>query len=200
MGDWTTRIWNEDLKSSLITTSYATTAIRGGSWSPTRPSVFYTIKADGNLDVWDLCYKSTAPTLTVRGSLWQNEGLKAQVNVKNVALTSFAMHENGSLCGIGSSEGDTTLLELSQNFVQPVSNEKQVRKAFLSYFWDFLLQSLAALFERETLKEKNLEKIHREMKIRARKEANKKDDILDVEERSLEQLEDQFRSLTNMKS
>ena len=66
MGDWSARLWNEDLKTPLIHTAYAKTDVRGGSWSPTRPAVFYLIRADGSLDIWDLCYKSTAPTLSVR--------------------------------------------------------------------------------------------------------------------------------------
>ena len=66
MGDWSARLWNEDLKTPLIHTAYTQTDIRGGAWSPTRPAVFYLIRADGSLDIWDLCYKSTAPTLSVR--------------------------------------------------------------------------------------------------------------------------------------
>ena len=39
---------------------------------------------------------------------------------------------------------------------------------------------LASFFERETLREKNLEKANREMKIRARKEAASKKEDLDA--------------------
>lgn len=37
-----------------------------GTWSPTRPGVFFTTKMDGTLDVWDLFYKHNEPTLTVQ--------------------------------------------------------------------------------------------------------------------------------------
>lgn len=68
IGDWTARIWNEDLKVPLMTTSYHASNIVGGTWSPTRPAVFFTIKSDGCLDVWDLFYKCNEPSLTVRQS------------------------------------------------------------------------------------------------------------------------------------
>lgn len=31
--------------------------LTGGAWSPTRPGVFYIIKWNGNIDVWDLLEK-----------------------------------------------------------------------------------------------------------------------------------------------
>lgn len=35
-------------------------------WSPVRPSVFFTVKADGVLDVWDILFKQNDPTLSVK--------------------------------------------------------------------------------------------------------------------------------------
>lgn len=40
--------------------------VRAGTWSPQRPGVFFTIKMDGTLDVWDLFYRHNEPTLTVQ--------------------------------------------------------------------------------------------------------------------------------------
>lgn len=65
IGDWTARIWNEDLKVPLMTTTYHASDIVGGTWSPTRPAVFFTIKSNGCMDVWDLFYKCNEPSLTV---------------------------------------------------------------------------------------------------------------------------------------
>lgn len=36
VGDWTTRIWNEDLKTPIITSKYQSTYLTGARWSPTR--------------------------------------------------------------------------------------------------------------------------------------------------------------------
>jgi len=44
IGDWTARIWMEDLKTPIMTTKYHSSYLMGGTWSPTRPGVFFTIK------------------------------------------------------------------------------------------------------------------------------------------------------------
>lgn len=35
-GDWTARVWNEDLRTPLITTAYHTAHLTAIRWSPTR--------------------------------------------------------------------------------------------------------------------------------------------------------------------
>lgn len=35
-------------------------------WSPVRPSVFFTVKMDGVLDVWDILFKQNDPTLSIK--------------------------------------------------------------------------------------------------------------------------------------
>uniref|UniRef100_A0A0E9RS69 Uncharacterized protein n=1 Tax=Anguilla anguilla TaxID=7936 RepID=A0A0E9RS69_ANGAN len=37
-----------------------------GCWSPVRPSVFFTVKMDGTLDVWDFLFKQNDPTLSLK--------------------------------------------------------------------------------------------------------------------------------------
>lgn len=37
-----------------------------GAWSETKPSVFYTIRADGCLDAWDVLQKQKDPILTIK--------------------------------------------------------------------------------------------------------------------------------------
>jgi len=44
IGDWTARVWMEDIKTPVMTTKYHDTYLMGGVWSPTRPGVFSTIK------------------------------------------------------------------------------------------------------------------------------------------------------------
>lgn len=60
VGDWTAKIWMEDLKSPLITTKYDKSYLTSGCWSPTRPGVLFTTKLDGTLDVWDYYHVSVA--------------------------------------------------------------------------------------------------------------------------------------------
>lgn len=37
-----------------------------GVWSESKPSVFYTTRADGSLDCWDVLQKQREPILTIK--------------------------------------------------------------------------------------------------------------------------------------
>ena len=41
------------------------TYLSSGCWSPIRPSVFFTTKMDGTLDVWDIIHKQSDPVLNL---------------------------------------------------------------------------------------------------------------------------------------
>ncbi|KAG9337234.1 hypothetical protein JZ751_029519 [Albula glossodonta] len=67
VADWTARIWSEDIKeSSIMWTKYHMAYLTDGCWSPVRPSVFFTVKMDGTLDVWDFLFKQNDPTLSLK--------------------------------------------------------------------------------------------------------------------------------------
>lgn len=69
LGDWTCRIWNEDLRTPLLVSRYSNSYLTAGTWSPTRPGVFFTSQSDGCLSCWDLFYKHNEPSLQVRTKL-----------------------------------------------------------------------------------------------------------------------------------
>jgi len=141
VGDWTTRIWSEDVKdSSIISTKYHDSYLADACWSPHRPAVFYSARKDGYLDCWDLLFKQNSPTLSV--------------SVFNEALKSC--RPNPSRQGIiacGSDDGQTALLSLSNHFYQTTKVEKQ---------------QVNGLFDRETKREKILEGRQRELKLKER--------------------------------
>jgi dynein intermediate chain 2, axonemal len=60
------KIFNEDIKTPIMTTKYHQTYLTNGRWSPTRPAVFLTSKMDGSIDVWDYFYKQKEPTLSIQ--------------------------------------------------------------------------------------------------------------------------------------
>ena len=92
IGDWSARVWMEDLKTPIMTTRYHGTYLTGGTWSPTRPGVFFTIKADGEMDVWDYYYKQDDPTLSVKVT-------------EGTPLTSFNVQDTGRLVTVGAADG-----------------------------------------------------------------------------------------------
>lgn len=140
IGDWTARIWSEDIReSSIMWTKYHMSYLTDGCWSPVRPSVFFTTKVNGTLDVWDIVFKQNDPTLSLQ--------------VCEEALQSIRVQEGGRLIATGSQGGTTTLLELSDGLCNLQRNEKSL---------------VTAMFERETRREKILEARHREMKLKER--------------------------------
>ncbi|XP_049458526.1 dynein axonemal intermediate chain 2 [Epinephelus fuscoguttatus] len=150
VGDWTARIWSEDIKeSSIMWTKYQMSYLMDACWSPVRPSVFFTVTMDGVLDVWDILFKQNDPTLSLK--------------VCDEALYSLRLQDNGRLVACGSQQGGATLLEVCGGLSTLQRNEKSL---------------LAAMFERETKREKILEARQREIRLkeRSRSEQSREDD------------------------
>jgi dynein axonemal intermediate chain 2 len=145
VGDWTTRLWNEDLKQPVLTSYYESAYVTSSCWSPTRPSVFFVTKSDATLEVWDFYYKQNDPVFSTK--------------VGDCELTSVSVHKAGRLVAVGSADGTTSILEISDSLALPQPNEKQ---------------SLQVMFERETKREKNLEIRYNQRRKDARKAANKR--------------------------
>lgn len=142
VGDWTARIWSEDIRDSAIMwTRYHLSALTDGTWSPVRPAVFFTTKMDGTLDVWDIVFKQRAPTL--------------RIQVCDEPLNCVRAQEQGRLLACGSHSGTTTIVELSEGFCALSKNEKNL---------------VSNIFERETRREKILEGRQREMKLKMKKD------------------------------
>ena len=139
IGDWTAKIWSEDIKNPIITTKYHDSYLTGGCWSPTRVGVFFVISADGFLNVWDFFHR-------------QNE-IAYSHKIGNASLSSIGIQGNvqsgGKLVAIGDSNGSVNLLEVCDSLAHPQNGEKA---------------AINAMFERESRREKNLEVREREMK------------------------------------
>ncbi|XP_076247328.1 dynein axonemal intermediate chain 2 isoform X1 [Calliopsis andreniformis] len=138
VGDWTTRIWSEDCKESCIAwTPGHRDFLMGGAWSVTRFSVFFLIKVDGTLDVWDLLIQQDSPVLSVK--------------VCDEILTCVKPHEQGQLAAVANKSGTTFLLEFSEALTINQRNDK------------FLF---TALLDRETRREKVIEAKNRELRLK----------------------------------
>lgn len=67
VGDWNARIWSEDCReSSIIWTKYCNVELTDGAWSPTKCSLFYLSRMDGNVEAWDLLQQQSEPVLTMK--------------------------------------------------------------------------------------------------------------------------------------
>ena len=168
IGDWSARIWMEDLKSPIMTTRYHGTYLTGGTWSPTRPGVFFTIKMDGEMDVWDYYYKQNDPTLSVKVT-------------EGTPLTSFNVQDTGRLVTVGAADGSATLMELCEGLHVMQPNEKQ---------------SVNQMFERETRREKNLEAAAKDARNAAKRAGMRRDDVKEVSDDAIAQVEKEFMEMT----
>ncbi|KYN14063.1 Dynein intermediate chain 2, axonemal [Trachymyrmex cornetzi] len=140
VGDWTSRIWSEDCRESCIAwTPGHRDFLTGGAWSATRYSVYYLIKVDGTLDVWDFLIQEDSPVLSIK--------------VCDESLTCLRPHEQGQLAAVANKKGSTYLLEFSEALTVNQKNDKLL---------------LTALLDRETRREKVIEAKNREQRLKMR--------------------------------
>ena len=143
IGDWCVKLWNEEITSPIITSKCFKSYVTDAAWSPTRPGVFVATKLDGTLDVWDIFYKQSDPTLSLQ--------------VDADALKCVRVQEAGSLLAAGTADGSVYMLELSENLSTIQNNEKVV---------------VLNMLERESKREKNLEARAKELKAKAKRMAD----------------------------
>mmetsp|Transcript_49227 Transcript_49227/g.110719 ORF Transcript_49227/g.110719 Transcript_49227/m.110719 type:complete len:570 (-) Transcript_49227:356-2065(-) len=141
IGDWTVRLWNEEIKHPIMTSKYFKNYLLDAAWSPTRPGVFLTTKMDGTLDVWDYFYKQNDPTLSLQ--------------VDEDGLFTVKIQEAGNLLATGSVDGSVYMLELCEGLSAMQSNEKS---------------SVMQMLERESKREKNLEARQKELRQKEKRQ------------------------------
>jgi dynein intermediate chain 2 len=174
VGDWSARLWAEDVRAPLAATPYRPAYLAGGAWSPTRPGVFVFVGSEGELEAWDLLTSRAAPALTAP--------------LAAGALTAVAAAPGaraGRLWAAGGADGAATVLDLSAVLAEPQGDE---RAAF------------AAMCERECGRERALERGAKEAKARARREAAVRAEAGAAEaasEEDLRRLEAEFEALAS---
>ena len=109
VGDWTAKIWSEDLKTPIMQTKYHNSYLTDGCWSPQRAGIFYLTRMDGFIDIWDFYYR-------------QNEIAYSQ-KISDNPLTCISI--NHSRCALGDSEGSITLMSLCKSLYEPQPGEKE---------------------------------------------------------------------------
>merc|ERR1711991_673233 len=148
VGDWTARIWMEDLKTAIMTTKYHSSYLTAGCWSPVRAGVFFVTRMDGVVDIWDYFYR-------------QNEVAYSH-KVGDANLSSIAVQGNlqagGKLVAMGDVHGTVSLLELCESLA---SSHQQTEK-----------KAIELMFERETKQERNLEARERNLVRQKAQEQN----------------------------
>lgn len=50
----------------MLVCRYQTSYLMDACWSTVRPSVFFSVKMDGTLDIWDVLLRQNEPTLSLK--------------------------------------------------------------------------------------------------------------------------------------
>merc|ERR1719199_1304894 len=171
VGDWTARIWVEDLKTPIMTTKYHSAYLTSGCWSPTRAGVFFVTRMDGVVDIWDYFYRQNEVAYSHKVG---DDGLSS-VSVQGTSQSG------GRLVAVGDIQGTVSLMEVCESLAHSQANEKQ---------------AIAGMFERETKREKNLEVRERDMKRKKLQfEADKQAEAAEKKDGKDEKMEELLRKV-----
>lgn len=165
IGDWSAKIWSEEIKQPIMQTRYHNSYLTDGCWSPTRPGIFYLTRMDGFLDVWDIYYR-------------QNEVAYSQ-KISDAVLTSMSV--NGSMAAIGDSDGTVSMMSLCRALYDQTLQPKEK-------------EVMGQIFEREFKREKNLELARKaaERAVKPKNADKNKDKIAERLTAQLQDIEDKF--------
>jgi dynein intermediate chain 2 len=142
VGDWTARIWMEDLRTPIMTTKYHSSYLTAGCWSPTRAGVFFVSRRDGVVDIWDYFYRQNE----VAYSHKIGDSMLSSIAVQGAVQSG---HGGGKLVAIGDVTGTVSLLEVCESLAVQQGNEKK---------------AIELMFDREMKQEKNLEARERDLR------------------------------------
>jgi dynein intermediate chain 2 len=177
VGDWTAKVWNEELKTPIMSTNYDGAYLTGGCWCPTRPGLFYTCKNDGTLDAWDLFFRHSSPAFSTK--------------VSDIGLTSLKVQQSGSMVACGDASGSVTVLSVSNALYE---------------LQDYERPAMTEMTERESKREKHIE-LRQAARKKAEREKPAKETVFDPLEEDdeatkaiLNEIEEQFFQQLNVES
>ncbi|CAK1596202.1 unnamed protein product [Parnassius mnemosyne] len=139
-GDWSVKIWNEDLSfSPILSNTNHLNLISDVAWAPNRFSSYMTVSSDGKLRYWDLLRKHHTPIATLP--------------ISKKSLLKMNIHEEGKLVAMGDFDGVLYITALSDSLIIPDKHDKIL---------------ITQAFERETRRERILEMRTKEIHLKAK--------------------------------
>ena len=114
-------LWREGRSVPIFTSPSTASRIVGAVWSPVRPGVIVVGRADGNIDAWDFCEQSHAPSTTLPAA--------------SCAITSMKFSKSSRsdvhYLGVGDESGNLHILDIPRSLCRPaVSERRRVREFF----------------------------------------------------------------------
>ncbi|CAH0723392.1 unnamed protein product, partial [Brenthis ino] len=168
-GDWNVRIWSEEVRTApIIVSKPYRYQVTDVAWAPLRYSSYMVVSEDGVFYYWDLLRKYKQPVATL--------------HISKYGLTKVVPHTEGKFIAAGDNNGSLFLLHLSENMTISGPNDKQL---------------MHQTYDRETRREHILDARVKELRLKARTEAEATSETI-VEESTddlEEETENYFRSV-----
>jgi len=121
VGDWTFRIWKQDLAEPLFASTATSSYLSCGAWSPSRPAVVLTAKVDGTMDIWDLIDQTHLPVI-------ENSP------ISSMGITDLVFQPRcdpkRQLVAVSDVQGNLRILEIPRNFSRPNAEEAEMMGSF----------------------------------------------------------------------
>jgi len=108
VGDWSARVWVEEIRTPIMTTKYHSSYLTAGCWSPSRAGVFYVTRMDGVIDIWDYFYRQNEVAYTHK----IGDAMLSSIAVQGMASSG---HSASKFVAVGDVEGTVSLLEVCES-------------------------------------------------------------------------------------
>jgi len=121
VGDWTFSIWKVGFEQPVFTSCCASDYLTAAKWSPTRPGIIITAKADGTIDVWDLVDQCHKPSLNFQ------TGFTDQLSCIEFWQSKNSSHQ---YLACGDTGGKLHIIEIPRNLRRRLLNEDSLLRLF----------------------------------------------------------------------
>lgn len=123
VSDWNFHIWKVGIDKPIFVSPASSTYLTAASWSPTRPAVLLTARADGEIHIWDFTDSSYRASIE----------LKATPNkITSMEFLSGSASSRHQLLAVGVDVGTLQIFELPRNVTRSVPNEEESMNAFIN--------------------------------------------------------------------
>ncbi|KAL0489445.1 dynein intermediate chain [Acrasis kona] len=124
IGQYSWKIWKSDCDKPIWSSPMANdTFLSCGAWSPTRPSVAYIARKDGNVEVWDFLDKSHEPSIV-------NNVTQSELSYLEFRVGSGSSKHSIQYLAIGTSAGTLHIMEVPRGLIRPTQDEVSVTYQF----------------------------------------------------------------------
>ncbi|KAK2961398.1 putative flagellar inner dynein arm I1 intermediate chain IC140 [Blattamonas nauphoetae] len=129
-------VWKDGIQTPLLTTPPGSANITTARWSPTRSSVIFLSRSDGNLEVWSLVEKANEPVLVHSFAPHSISSISISPPIPGTD------NKEGQYMAVGDTQGRITLMELPRSLCAPSNSERRLFDLFVEHEAERVLSSI----------------------------------------------------------